>query len=365
MGPGARFARRKRNEIQGSISRAPPGRWQGKGPRRQDEGNKNMTAINNALKDVTLGDDHVFENLCVTPLLAPNPGAADYMTLDEAQAGDLAVISEISESGSVPTLLLKNRADVPLLLLDGEELVGAKQNRIVNLTLLAPANAYQAVPVSGVERGRWRRVTNTFSPSDRAVFSQGRARKAARVSQNMRARASRHADQRELWDDISRKMHSMQVISETDAIADAYDYFAKPIDAFVSAFSVAPNQVGACFSINGVIRGIELFGAADTCARLMPKLVRSYALDAIDEKGVTAARGVATVASFLQDVRTAPIDSFEALGEGEDLRIRSSYIAGGALAVGGSLVHLCAFSHESDIDAADLFGGATGNAGSR
>jgi hypothetical protein len=39
----------------------------------------------------------------------------------------------------VPQLLFINDAMRPVLLLDGEELVGAKQNRVLNLTVLAPA----------------------------------------------------------------------------------------------------------------------------------------------------------------------------------------------------------------------------------
>ena len=98
-----------------------------------------MTAINTALQAVSLGEVQTFANLQITPLLAQAAGIADYMTLSEAQELGLAVVTEVSESGSVPTLLLENTADKAVFLLDGEELVGAKQNRILNLTLLVPA----------------------------------------------------------------------------------------------------------------------------------------------------------------------------------------------------------------------------------
>ena len=78
-----------------------------------------MTAINKALQAVTLGDVQRFENLHITPLLAPASGTADYLTLAEAQEQGLAVVTEVSESGSVPTLLLENNADQALFLLDG------------------------------------------------------------------------------------------------------------------------------------------------------------------------------------------------------------------------------------------------------
>ena len=74
----------------------------------------------------------------VIPLLAPNLDDPDWLTLKEA--GDRARVTEVSEAGSVPLLKMANGADRPLLLLDGEELIGAMQNRILNTTVLVRAH---------------------------------------------------------------------------------------------------------------------------------------------------------------------------------------------------------------------------------
>ena len=87
------------------------------------------------------------------PLLLPEDDAPGYLTLDEALAAGHASVTEVSEAGSVPELLVKNLAPSPVLILDGEELVGAKQNRIVNLTILVAAGADAAHP-RVVRRGR-------------------------------------------------------------------------------------------------------------------------------------------------------------------------------------------------------------------
>ena len=62
---------------------------------------------------------------------------------------------EVSRGGSVPELKVVNKSDRMLLILDGEELVGAKQNRIVNTTILIAGNTATVIPVSCVEQGRW------------------------------------------------------------------------------------------------------------------------------------------------------------------------------------------------------------------
>jgi hypothetical protein len=315
-----------------------------------------MTAINAALTNISTGEAQCFENLEITPLLATAASPADYLTLTEAQALGLAVVTEVSESGSVPTLLLENTADKAVFLLDGEELVGAKQNRIINLSVLVPPKSTLHIPVSCVEQGRWSHRTQEFAAAERAHFSKGRARKAARVSENMRAGGDRDSNQSEVWDDIGVKMRSMQVDSDTDAIADAYEHFAGSVDEYVDAFVTAATQVGACFAINGKICGLELFDVSDTCTKLMPKLIRSYALDAIEEQQPGATSRSQGVQAFLNHVAVAPADSFEALGEGEDLRIRSTTIAGGALAAHERVIHLCAFSQESEAGTLDHSG---------
>jgi hypothetical protein len=307
-----------------------------------------MTAINKALHAVTLGEVQSFENLQITPLLAPMSGTADYLMLAEAQEQGLAVVTEVSESGSVPTLLLQNNADKAVFLLDGEELVGAKQNRILNLTLLVPAKTTLEIPVSCVEQGRWSHRTEEFESSERTFFSKGRARKAASVSESLRDRGERNTNQSEVWYDIGEKMVNMNVDSSTHAIADAYEHYAGSVDEYVKAFKTSETQVGACFVINGKICGMELFDASETCTKLMPKLIRSYALDAIEERRGTTPTASPGIDQFIQLVAAAPADSFDALGEGQDLRIRSTVIAGGALTARDRVVHLCAFSQESE-----------------
>jgi hypothetical protein len=78
------------------------------------------------------------------------------------------VSGAVSEAGSVPELLVKNLAPSPVLILDGEELIGAKQNRIVNLAILVAAGQTLRIPVSCVEAGRWVHRSREFAAAGRA-----------------------------------------------------------------------------------------------------------------------------------------------------------------------------------------------------
>src|SRR5947207_300070 len=86
-----------------------------------------------------LGEPRAFRGLTVLPLYPARPPGLDYVGLDEAAAGGFTV-SELDE-GVVETLVVENPLAACVLLYEGEELLGAKQNRIVGRSVLVGAKA--------------------------------------------------------------------------------------------------------------------------------------------------------------------------------------------------------------------------------
>src|SRR5579859_1744896 len=117
------------------------------------------------LNGVSIGTPQTYENMTVYPLMAKNGHMRAYQTLDEAMAAKSFEISEVNEGGSVPTLMVHNHGELPVLLVIGEELIGAKQNRVLNTSLLVAAHSDLKIPVSCVERGRWAYRSRTFDSS--------------------------------------------------------------------------------------------------------------------------------------------------------------------------------------------------------
>jgi hypothetical protein len=285
--------------------------------------------------------------MSVFPLFADSDAAPGYMLLNDALERKLARVTEVSESGTVPQLLFINEADENVLLVDGEELVGAKQNRILNVSILVGARKKIVVPVSCVEQGRWHYKSRHFASAGRTLFAKARARKTRAVSASLRASRTHYANQAEIWSDISAKAACLRVQSESDAMSDIYEQRAAQIDDYVKAFPPQPRQTGAVFAINGKIAGIDLFDSATAFRAFMQKLVRSYALDAIEESVVGAKPPVAEVVRrFIADMQSAALERFPAIGEGEDLRFGSDALAGGALLADNHIVHLCTFPIE-------------------
>ena len=304
-----------------------------------------MSKIANSLSDLHAGQSLAHERLTVHPLFSDSGLHKDYLTLDEALKAGEARVTEVSEAGSVPNLLFHNLGTQAVFLLDGEELVGAKQNRILNITILAPAKQETVIPVSCVEAGRWHHASREFSSAPRAQFSESRARKASAVSSYLRTDAGPRSDQGELWDDIAAKMCRMGSHSGTGAMERVFEDHEDALGQYVDRLGVISGQVGAVFAIRGRVVGMELFDTAETCRLLMPKIIRSYALDAIDP----AYRGYASSSldapeQIMELLEGAPYSSHASVGEGRDLRFDSTPgLVGGALYARDRVVHLCAF----------------------
>jgi hypothetical protein len=290
-----------------------------------------MSIIHDLLKTIEIGSSVTFENLTMYPLLGTSEQKLEYITLDEALAAKTASVTEVSESGSIPDLLFRNDGDIPVLLLDGEELIGAKQNRVLNLSILAPANKTITIPVSCVEAGRWSRRSPEFQSSGSSMYARGRAAKSGQVSMSMRSGHSQ-SNQSEIWRDISEKAERMAVDSGTSAMSDIYESRREKLDEYLTKFEIAEHQVGAMFEIDGAVAGLDLFDKETTLLKVLPILVRSFALDAVEvssdqKRDASVERGT----QFVGLVAKAGVEQFPAAGLGEDLRLSGRSVSGGGL----------------------------------
>jgi hypothetical protein len=304
-----------------------------------------MNHIQSVLSQLSIGQPQTFANMAVFPLIGKHAEAPDYLVLEEALKADVGHITEISEGGSVPELAFENNALARVLLVDGEELIGARQNRILNISILVPAGKKLTIPVSCCEQGRWGYTgSRGFSASDSALFARAKAKKMLRVSQSMRSSGDRRSDQSEIWDDIAMKSLRLNVETSTGAMADVYSQHRGRLEDFVSAFTLMPGQAGAVVALDGKVVGLELFDSPATFGRFFQKLLKSFALDAIDaEAPVTSVPAAEIARAFLEHLAAASAETFAALGDGEDLRLQGAGVVAGALVADGKVRHLAGF----------------------
>ena len=301
-----------------------------------------------ALSSLSIEKPTHFAGLTVFPLTSDLASSVRYLLLEEGLRTGLVSVREVDKGGSVPHLAVENRSDADVLIVDGEELVGAKQNRIANLTLLVPAERTTIIPVSCVEAGRWGYTRPDFTVTERVQYSRGRAERLHSVQASMRAEGTRVSDQGAVWDALSEKAARMEAHSPTEAMSAMYERHGATLDDYVGRFSPSADQTGAIFATGAGQFGLDLFDKHDTFAAFLPKLVRSYAIDAMERPDARDRAATPKDAhAFLGRVRDGTFDAHPAVALGHDVGVVARGAIAGALVHREVVLHLTAFSESA------------------
>jgi hypothetical protein len=289
------------------------------------------------------GNPHGSHGLTLVPLFGGAP-AKEYLTAEEAFADGLLSISEM-DGGNVPQVAAVNSAELPILLLDGEHIEGAMQNRVLNSTVLIAAHQKTILPVSCVESGRWHQEEGaTFAPSENIAYSRLRSKNAASAVMSARFDESRTVDQGEVWEDVALKQQERAVPhSATGAMKDAYDVSRGDINKILAEFAVPqPGQTGAIACISGVCVALDSFDRPETLSKLWTRLLRGYAMDALGSAPAPLPEGA--VQRFLTEASSAETTSHEGVGLGVDVMLTTPTVVGHALTWEEGIVHLALFA---------------------
>jgi hypothetical protein len=298
------------------------------------------------LKGVTLGAPQTYRNLAVIPLTDGDGGGVTYISLSEALEGRLLSVTEVSQGGSVPELKVTNSADTPVLLLDGEELAGAKQNRVLNTTVLVPEKQTLVIPVSCTEQGRWAYATPAFYDSGTIMAHSIRARKSCSVSVSLDESASFRSNQGEVWDLVSGLQEAGGAPSPTGAMRDVFESHRVALDEVATAFPAVAGQIGILVVRNGEAIGFDLVSRAAAYGRVHGRLVRSYAMDAlVGKEGTAASAETVTLAGkgFIDRALGCDEKVFKSVGYGDDYRFKGGRVVGSALVHSDTVIHTSFF----------------------
>lgn len=301
-----------------------------------------QNAVKSRLQSVHLAAVQVYKNIAIVPLIARKDGAFHYRTLGEALAASEVEITEVSSAGSVPELMVVNRGNQAVLLIDGEELAGARQNRVLNTTILLKEVSETRIPVSCTEQGRWTYVSKEFKESGNVMAYKSRSRKTRSVQRSLEACGAHHSDQGEVWDGIAELQAKAGASSLTSAMSDVYKAREEDLSQCDEIFKALPNQIGLLAFVGGVPAGADLISLSAAYARLHPKLVRSYTLEGLLEPEappMTAESITAQAWQFLEEILTAEERQFPSVGHGADHRYKGKHLAGCALVHENEVIH--------------------------
>lgn len=310
--------------------------------------------VTECLSQVRLGNPKSHRNIQVWPIFLGIEASLDYQTLDACILDGKAEVTEISEYGSVPELSLVNRSDKLLLIIDGEELLGAKQNRVVNTSLIVEPHTQTTIPVSCTEHGRWSHISKAFRASGTVMEASVRRAKLRQVSGNLRQGKGHQSEQGEVWNDIASLHKKAAHHSPTGAMQDLFLHREQQLKAVLQDLDPEPGQSGLLVTISGRVIGCDILSQAKAYRELHTKLVRSYVLDALlsgDESNQSqpeADPDSTPVTAFLTDACQCQEERFASVGCGTSLRLQGSRVGCAALLHEGTIIHLVMFRSVSD-----------------
>jgi hypothetical protein len=329
--------------------------------------------------------------LTLLPLVSKRPGRARFVLAEKAIERGRLSVTEVSEAGSVPYLKAVNKGPWPVLIFDGEELVGAKQNRIVNTTILVGVGE-AVLPVSCVEQGRWDRRSRDFAAggwtshprlrrekdlhvrsalADSATEAHDPATEGRSAGERSQAeRASRYrADQRAVWQEVALQSRDLGVDSRTGAMADAYRGRARDLDTILTRFCASEgggearsgggpkpggglaavpvkDMVGVAVFLDGTLLCLDILWSSRRFRELYPKLLRGYALEALRSPGIGEGPSVdpeAEVLRLFAGLAAERPSAQPGVDLGIDLRLETDSVRAAGLAHEGEMLQLSAF----------------------
>jgi uncharacterized spore protein YtfJ len=222
--------------------------------------------------------------------------------LGEALAKGEATVTEVCESGSVGEVRVRHGGKHLLLLLDGDQLIGARQNRVFNASFLVKPGSDVVLPVSCVERGRWayRGGADDAAADGASGDQQGgvmafaaaevtatmviRSQKMRRVTRSVREGRGYDADQGEVWADVDDYLKKSGVYSTTAALQDGMESRRKVADKAMIEIPAQPMQLGMALVADGALVAMDLFSSPKLYAGSHDKIVRGI-LTGIDSSG--------------------------------------------------------------------------------
>jgi hypothetical protein len=290
-------------------------------------------------------------NLTVFPVVgARTYPTSEFLTLDEGLRSGEVIVTEagsvqglirrhgtplVHDGAQVNRLVLVNNSKRPLLLLAGEIVSGGKQDRVIGKDRIVPAESDPIdLSVFCVEHGRWMATSEHFGASE-AMYGKvvggpvpnAPPPMALMVQPSVRAKAMADKNQQEVWDEVSKQKAAMTAgvapsaptasraeimgvtsyakVNENEDVRKYVDSVAKPMEQSYQSLIHQlrdRNAVGVVVAVNGRIIWADIFASSDLLSKYWPKLVRSYASEAVVTRAKEMEATTKQADAFLADM---------------------------------------------------------------
>lgn len=277
------------------------------------------------LKHLSLAKRQNYENITVVPILSDTNTPFDVLDLKKGLKMGLVTIGEC-DSTNVEKVKLKNNSISPLILLDGEEIAGSLQNRIISQTMIIAPKSEMEIPVNCSEKGR-NEYKSEFQYSDYIANSNTRRKKVYnknKLRQNV------------VWSSIDDLEKDKNTCSKTNALRDSYEKNKYDIDSYLKHFKMENNQIGVICIVENKV-GLEIFNNHSLYEKYNEMLLRSYIIDSSNKEKINISNK--ELENILDSINDDSFIKKEAVGLGKYYKISNSYGNGHILIYENNMVH--------------------------
>src|SRR5690606_28769278 len=251
---------------------------------------------------------------------------------------------EVSEKGNVNNLSVKNESNYYLFFMDGDILSGAKQNRVLNTSLLIAPNSIVKIPVSCVERNRWSYKSKNFRSNNFTAPHNMQVYKNRQTTKNLKLKKDYSADQYSIWGEVDKYEKKYNYKSATNDLTLLYDKSHLDIDVFVSQINIDKESNGMAIFVNNKIVSVDIFSRGDVLSEYFHKLIYSVGVEASllrtnPDNHFNESEIKYKTVEFLDNLETLEYEIYKSIGVGNQKRLISDNVSGFSLEFGNIQIH--------------------------
>jgi hypothetical protein len=288
------------------------------------------------------------KNIVIIPLMIDDPEPCRYISGKKALKEKNLIIEEIGENGQVSRLTATNIGNKPVMLISGEGLKGAKQDRIVNVTIIIKVNHTVEIPVSCVERGRWS-YDHNGTQFQSANFATQNIRRSIREDINrniVTGNKTYDSNQEIVWHNVSKTVKKHNIESETDNLNEVYQAIKTDFNTIIKKIKYSTGAVGVAIFANGKQLSIDLFQHSSLMKENWKNIINSVIIDTeiTDKKSSYKCQKIGEmhkdIDTFFKKVCLKTSEPEISPGAGHYIVSRSEHLEAGTLFVDNAVAHI-------------------------
>lgn len=289
-----------------------------------------------------------FKNAAIVQFQTDFLNTFDYISLSEGMKKKLIEVKEISETGSVNNLMVINRSEFFVFMSDGDILKGAKQNRVLNTSVLIEPDSKTVIPVSCVEAGRWRHTSHNFGHEEFSAPVHMRSSKASMVKNSLNEKKCPNSDQGKIWNEISEYQDSFSIHSETSNLSDVFGSMDNDFDDILKNLKPKTDSNGLAIFVNGNLLNLEIYNRSAIYNEYFPRLLKGAFLEIFkmkkNEREIQKAEAFYKTIDFLDNYENIKFELHKGVAAGNEKRFDTPELSGLELIYIDKTIHLAALN---------------------